>query len=446
MNRKSIVVILLQVFSGFLLAQESNRFSLEEAQKYAEANSPQNQKALLDIQIALKKVAETRAIGLPQVTSETKVQKFIDIPVNLAPARSFNPAAPADALAELQFGLNYNNSIGISASQLIFDGSYIVALQASQTYKSLSETSQVKTLIEIKEAVKQAYYTVLVANENTGVLIESLKSTSDILKETEALYGAGLVEEQSVDQLKLTVNEITTAVGIAQGQIRFAEKLLKLQMGYHVDSSIVLSDELDAFISGISAPDSEREFVPASHVDFKLTAINSELMKLNLRKEKFSFLPSLNLVFNHQQQNMNNKFDFFSGGKFYPSTVIGASLRLPILTSGMRLAKVSQAKIEHEKSLIDLRQAEQNLIYRSQLALSNYDTEYNTYLNNRASMDLAKKIHDKTLKKYKEGIASSLELTQTQNQFLTAEANYIRSVLDVLKSKSELEKSFGTNQ
>lgn len=445
-----IKAFFLIVFAGiiepvtvFSQAQE-NSFTLKQAQEYALENNYKLQNAKKDVLIAKKKVWETTAIGLPQVNVDANLQKFLDIPINLAPARSFNPAAPEGELVELQFGLEYNNSFGISASQLIFDGSYIVGLQASKTYKELSVNNQKKTEIELKEAVAQAYYTVLVAQENTEILKESLKSLRSMLKETEAFYKEGLIDEQSVDQLKLNVNELKTSVGIAEGQIRFAKKLLQLQMGMDVESSINLLEKLDAFIEDITSVNVEaKKFNVENHIDYSLVETNTRLMQLNLRKEKYSFLPSMNLFFNHQQQNFNNEFDVFTGGRFFPSTVIGASLRLPILTSGSRLAKMGQAKIEWQKSQLTQKEVEQGLIYRSELANSNVETASETYSNQKENMDLASKIYDKTLKKYNEGVVSSMELSQAQNQYLTAEGKYIKSLLDLFKAKSELQKSYG---
>ena len=344
---------------------------------------------------------------------------------------------------ELQFGLNYNNSVGITASQLIFDGSYIVGLQAAKTYRDVSINNQIKTEVELKEAITQAYFTVLVAQENTEVLNQSLVSTEKMLVESKALYEVGLIEEQSVDQLMLTTNELKTSVGIAEGQIEFAEKLLKLQMGIDIDSIISLSDNIDVFVNDISLEPLKQEFNIANHIDFQLIEGNVRLMKLNLRKEKYSFLPSLNAFFNHQQQNMSNEFDMFSGGDWYPMTVIGASLKLPILAGGSRLSKMSQAKVEFDKAKIDAKLVAQNLKYQSQLAKSNYETEYETYSNQKSNLELAKKIYGKTVKKYKEGVASSLELSQTQNQYLNTEGKYIKSLFDLLKAKSELQKSYG---
>ena len=441
--KKVIAISSLFFLAGFVFGQDQASFTLEQAKKYALEHNYNNQKSILDVKIAKKKIAETRAIGLPQVNAEAKVQRFLDVPISLAPANAFNPSAPAGELAELQFGLKYNNSVGISASQLLFDGSYIVGLQAARTYRDVSVNNQIKTEVELKESITQAYFTVLVAQENTAVLMESLESTEKMLKETEALYNVGINEEQSVDQLALTTNELRTSVGIAKGQIRFAEKLLKLQMGMNIDSAISLADDIDFFTKEISLEPLQKEFNVEGHIDFQLVQNNLRLTQLSLRKEKYSFLPSLSMFFDHQQQNMNNEFDMLSGGDFYPSTVIGASLKLPILTSGSRLAKMSQAKVEYDKVKIDAEQMEQNLAYQSQLAKSNYETEYETYSNQKKNLELAKKIYDKTIKKYKEGVASSLELSQTQNQYLNTEGKYIQSLLNVLKSKSELQKSFG---
>ena len=160
----------------FLVAQTTeNSFSLKQAQDYALKNNYQIKNAQLDVTIAKKKVWETTAYGLPQVMAEAKFQNFIDLPTNLIPANAFNPLAPEGEFAELQFGTDYNTSATISASQLIFDGSYIVGLQAARTYQELSINNKKKTDEEIKYAVAQAYHTVLVAKENEKVLAQSFQ-------------------------------------------------------------------------------------------------------------------------------------------------------------------------------------------------------------------------------------------------------------------------------
>ena len=425
-------------------AQESKSFSLKEAQDYAIEHNYQNQNAIKDIEIAKKKVWETTAIGLPQVNAEGQIQRFIDIPTQVAPANAFNPMAPEGELATFQFGLNYSNSVGITASQLIFDGSYIVGLQAAKTYKELSINSQLKTEIELRDAVAQAYYTVLATQKNVLVLSQSLETSEKMLEETKAMYKEGLTEEQNVDQLELNVNALKTSYEIAEGQKDFAIKLLNLQLGLEINTQLVLTDEFDSMIATNQNSALDKEFKIENHIDYELIITNMKLSQLNLRKEKYTFLPTVSAFFSHQQQNFGNELDVFSSdARWFPATIVGVNLKLPILTSGARLSKVSQAKIELEKMENSAKEIEQNLKYQSELAESNFDTAKETFDNQKDNLALAQKIYDKTVKKYEAGIASSLELTQAQNQMLNAEGNYVKAVLDLLNARSALEKSYG---
>lgn len=445
MNIKKIILSLfISGTSAVSYAQESFSFSLQEAQDYAIKHNYQNQNAIKDIEIAKKKVWETTAIGLPQVNAEGQIQRFIDIPTQVAPANAFNPLAPEGELATFQFGLNYNNSVGISASQLIFDGSYIVGLQAAKTYKELSINSQAKTEIELKDAVAQAYYTVLAAEKNVVVLKNSLEATQKMLTETQALYREGLTEEQNVDQLELNVNALQTNFEIAEDQRDFAKKLLNIQLGLPIETQVTLTEQLDNLVTTNQNSLADKKFSAENHIDYELTVTNMKLSQLNLRKEKYSFLPTLSAFFSHQQQNFGNELDVFSGdARWFPATIVGLNLKLPILTSGARLSKVSQAKIEFEKMENTAKEVEQNLKYQAELAASNFDTAKETFDNQKDNLALAQKIYDKTVKKYDAGIASSLELTQAQNQLLSAEGNYIKAVLDLLNARSALERSYG---
>lgn len=445
MNIKKIILSLfISGTSAVSYAQESFSFSLQEAQNYAIKHNYQNQNAIKDIEIAKKKVWETTAIGLPQVNAEGQIQRFIDIPTQVAPANAFNPLAPEGQLATFQFGLNYNNSVGISASQLIFDGSYIVGLQAAKTYKELSINSQAKTEIELKDAVAQAYYTVLATEKNVVVLKNSLEATQKMLTETQALYREGLTEEQNVDQLELNVNALQTNFEIAEDQRDFAKKLLNIQLGLPIETQVTLTEQLDNLVTTNQNSLADKKFSAENHIDYELTVTNMKLSQLNLRKEKYSFLPTLSAFFSHQQQNFGNELDVFSGdARWFPATIVGLNLKLPILTSGARLSKVSQAKIEFEKMENTAKEVEQNLKYQAELAASNFDTAKETFDNQKDNLALAQKIYDKTVKKYDAGIASSLELTQAQNQLLSAEGNYIKAVLDLLNARSALEKSYG---
>jgi len=433
------------VLTSNLLAQTEQAFTLKQAQEYALKNNYQRISAEKDVLIAKKKVMETTGIGLPRVEAEAQFQNFLELPVSLIPASAFNPNAPADEFAVLKFGTDYNTTGRITATQLLFDGSYIVGLQASRTYKSFAEKSLEKTEIMVREDVAQAYYLSLVADENLNILKKIAESTAKLLDETTRVYQEGFAEEQSVDQLQLTVNNINNSLSEAERQKAIALNFLKFQMGLELSSTITLSDNIELLLAEVSAEDAfSKEFKVENSIEHQIIKVNEDLMKLSLRKERFAFAPSLAAFFNHQQQNMSNKFEVFSGGTWYPSTLWGLSLKLPIISGGMRLAKMGQAKLDYEKAVNTTKQVEQSIMLQVQQAKSSYTSAYSIYTNQKDGLRIAEKINNNSVKKYTEGLISSMELTQTQTQYLETEAKYIKSLLDLFNSTSQLKKALGT--
>lgn len=444
-NIRTLLISAVIFITSTVFAQE-NSYTLKQAQDYAIKNSYLSINASLDIASAKKKVWETTAIGLPQISAEATFQNFIELPTSLIPANAFDANAPSDQFSELKFGTDYNTTASISASQLIFDGSYIVGLQAAKAFQEISIRTKKKTDLEIKNAVALAYHNVLAAQENQIILDSNYQSTYDLLIETKAIYEAGLTEEQNVDQLQLNLSNIESLAAQAKRQIEVAKMVLKVQMGLDISQPIILSEKLEdmVVIEEVNTFLLE-QFKFESHIDYQLAENNERLMMLSYRNEKYSFAPSIAAFFNHQQQHMNNTFDAFNGGTWYPSTFWGFSLKLPILTSGMRLAKMGQAKIEMEKAMNNSKLVSQNLILQFNAEQSKLDVAYNSYTIQKKNLDLSISIHNKTIKKYAEGIATSLELTQSQTQMLNTEGRYIESILVLLNAKAALKKALGNN-
>ncbi|MCC7331708.1 MAG: TolC family protein [Flavobacteriales bacterium] len=430
---------------GQLFSQNEQTFTLKQAQEYALKNNYNRVNAEKDVLIAKKKVMETTGIGLPHVSAEAQFQNFLELPVSLIPANVFDPRAPKDQYAELKFGTDYNTTARLNASQLLFDGSYIVGLQASRTYKSFAEKNLEKTEVTVREEIAQAYYLCLVAEENKGILQKIATSTEKLLEETKKTFKEGFVEEQHVDQLQLTHKNILNSLAEANRQKEIALNFLKFQMGLELDTKILLSDNIEMLLGEVSAEDVlSKEYKVDNNVDFQLIKVNESLMKLNLRKEKYAFAPSIAAFFTHQQQNMGDKIELTNGDKWYPSTLWGISIKLPIISGGMRLAKMGQARLEYEKAKANSIQVEQGLKLKVQKAKSDYTTSYSVYLNQKEGLGIAEKINNNSTRKYTEGMISSMEMTQSQTQYLETQAKYIKSLLDLFNSSSELKKAIGT--
>jgi outer membrane protein len=448
MTYRKISLMLLGIFAFFQAqSQEKKIFSLLAAQKFALENNTQIKNAKADVEIARKKIIETTAIGLPQLNAEGNFQKFINIPTQVIPARAFNPMADPNMLAPVQFGTNYNASGSLVVSQLIFNGQYIVGLQASKTFSELSKQNLKRTEAEIKSAVSQAYFTALMADENKGVLNQTLENTEKIHNETKELYKNGLVEESAVDQLALLVSNLKNAKSKIEQQTELAYMLLKFQMGINIEDPIELSEKLTSILSQLEAETLIKEhFQPQSHIDFQLMETQKRLMKLNLRKERFSFMPRIATFLSHSENAFKNQFNFGSSTPWYPATIWGLKMSLPIFDGGAQAAKISQAKLEFEKTQNNQNMLEQSLMLQVNSARSNLSNAIEVFKTEKQNLSLAEKIQDKTLKKYKEGIASSFELNQIQNQYLTTQSNYVNAMFELLNANQKLEKALGKQE
>ncbi len=434
-------ILLLIIGFAFFKINAQETFTLKQALAYAIENAYSAKNAKSDIISAKKKVNETTSIGLPQISAEGNFQNFIDIPTQVMPANAFNPFADPSQLIPVQFGTKYNTSASITASQLLFDGSYIVGLQAAKTYKELSEKAAVKNEIEIKELVTQAYFTVLIATENLKVVDSSLVNLKKNYSDVQQFYALGFNEEQDVDQLKLTVNNLQNLKNRSQNQVELSYRMLKFQMGYDIEKPIEIADNLNTILLELNAESTlSRELSVQKNADYTLLETQKKLMELNLRKERFGYLPSLAAFFTHQQSAFRNEFNFFENKPWYPSTIWGLKLKIPIFDSGIKMSKTSQAKIDIEKIENQKKQLESGLKLKAYSAQADFYTALEKYNNEKENILLAEKIYNKTLIKYKEGIASSMELTQAHTQWLSAQGNYISSMYELLNSKNQLDK------
>jgi len=419
-------------------------FTLSEAQEYALQNNMQVLNAKLDILKSKKKIWETTSIGLPQVNGSVSSLYNMDLPVTLMPANMFNPAAPEGEYMEMKFGTDYNTKLDLQATQLIFSGEYIVGLKAAKIYKQLSENQLNKTEQDLKEQIANTYELILIATERKQIIEKNIESTESIFNDTKAMFESGLAQETDASQLKINLTTLQNALNSANRQIDIIKNLLKFQMNISLEKDIQLSDNLEGILSSINTDEIlQTQFNIDNHIDYKIVSTQEHLQKLNLDREKTTFLPTISAFYNHQESMMGNDYEVFSGGKWYPANIVGLSIKVPIFGSGQKIAKVSQQKIELDKvqnSKYLLSESLNMQVIKARLEFENANDSYKLQKDNK---DLSEKIYNDYETKYKAGMASSLELTQAQLQYLNTEQAYFQAIFNLLDAKNKLDKALG---
>jgi outer membrane protein TolC len=430
-------------FTGGAYAQ-SLSFNLKEAQEYAVKNSYAVRNAQFDLDMARKKVKENLSYGFPQVDASIDYSYYIALPTSLIPAE-FIPGGVPGEFIELQFGLKNNLTGGITLNQLIFDGRYFIGLQYAKIFEQLSVESLEKSEEDVKENITQTYYNILVGEEALRILDSTLVVLEKTRFETGEMYQEGFVEKTDYDQLTLTVTDIQNSINSVRRQNEVGYKLFNYQMGIDLDQQVILTETLDELILQASAGAlADQQFNLEQHIDYRLVASQEKMKVLNLKNEKAAYYPSLKGYIFLQENAQRNEFNFLDPDEpWFLTSSTGISMQVPIFSSGYRKSRVSQATLELEKMQNIKKQVAEGLKLSITQSRSEYRTALENYLREQQNVDLSLEIYKKTLIKYGEGVATSVELTQQHNQFFDAERKYFQTVFSLLDAKNRLDKALG---
>jgi len=458
-------ILLLTFLISFRLlpAQE---FDLSKCLDYAMANSVSVQNAKLDERIAESKVRETAGLGLPQINGSVglnhniKLQRFFTV----YSTNSFffgGQAIPGlqegDVVsAQNFFQLKSSGNAGISVSQLLFNGSYIVGLQASNAYKELSVLNTERQQAELVDQVTRSYYLVIINRERMKLFDRNLERLDTLLRNTTALNEKGFVEAIDVDRLRVAKNNLITEREKFSNLVRLSVELLKFQINYPMDQELkVIGDllgmdvsvNLDSYASGFSYQD---------RPDVRVLEGNRRLQQLSLRNSYAASLPSLVAVGSTgrstQSPNIGGLFrtntQVADNGRFgpdawYPYTFVGVTMNVPIFSGLQRTYRIQQDKITLNKVENALRQVKSGVDLEVRQSILTYQNTSRSLEAQRMNVSLAENISRVARVKYEQGVGSSLEVMDAETALREAQVNYQSSLYEVLLAKLSLDKAYG---
>jgi len=424
-----------------LHAQESISFTLDEAVDYALENNYTVRNAALDIEAAEKRKWEATAYGLPQIDGTIDYQNWLKQAVTFIPAEIVG-GTPGE-FEEVVFGAKQNMNATVSMNQVLFDGSYIVGLQSANTYLKISNLAKEKTDQSIREAVINAYGTVLVARETILILEKNKAVLEKNLNETRALLDNGFAEEQDFEQQQITLSNINNELNKSTRLEYISNQMFNITLGIPINQTVILTDNLENLaLRSTDLNIISSQFDLENHIDFKIADNKVEFDELLVKLEKTKGMPTLNAFVNYSQFANNNNFVFFeNNGDWFDSSLFGVSLKIPIFSSLQRSAKTQQAKINLKQSEIDRNETSEQLKLQVSSAKNRYQFALDQFQISSDNLVLAERIADKEQIKFFEGLSSSINLTNVQNQLYSSQQVYIQSILEIIQSKVELENA-----
>ena len=424
--KRGILITFMAILVPWLIqaqttTNEPQKLSLEEAVKFAIDHNKQLKSSRLDIDMRNKKVTEAISQGLPQINGS------LGYNTNFGKKLNFGPTE-----IKMKDQLNLNANV----SQLLFDGQWILGVQTSKIAKRVAAQQVDITELDIKETVYNSYYTILASERLMDIIKQNLDNMSEIQKHTENMYQAGVAEVTDVDQIKITVGQLKNTYLSMQRNVDINYNLLRLQLGLEAGTPITLTEPLDNFMElGNFLSLVAQQFDINKNSQFKLAQTQEELQKKMVGLKKWAYAPSISAKYSYQHQ-------IKSGGFMNMPHTASVTMSIPVFSGLKRKAQLDQEKINLEKTQLGKSLLEDQLNLQEEqykFALKNALENYKLQKENVA---VAEKVLTNYKNKYNVGAISSLDLTQANNNYLSAENNFTNACLSLLQAQTQLEKLY----
>jgi outer membrane protein TolC len=451
---KKLFFIFFLLANPALYAQDDASFSLQQAIDYALANQTSVQNAQLDEQKAKATVGELRSIGLPQINGSASL---IDNPelrrMFFDPANPFfgggaggGPPFPRVEqsgnvmVAPNIFQVRSSGDASITISQLLFDGSYFVGLQAASTYRELAKKTTLQSKIETAEKVTKAYYLVLINQERAKLFDINIQRLDSLLRDLKIMRQNGLIENIDVSRVEVQYNNLVTEKEKFDNLHKLSMMLLKFQMGIPIEKNITLTENIQSI--QFEPTLGETSFDVSQRIEFSLLKTGERLQMLDLKNIRAKRLPSIAAFASGGLIRQDIRFWDLFGNKWYSYSMIGVNATIPIFGLQSQY-RARQSRLELQKIRNQLNNLENGLKLEASNAEITYRNAVKSMETQKRNMELAQEVARVSKIKYKEGVGSNLEVTNAEAELKTAQINYYEAMYAAFVAKTDYQKSIG---
>jgi outer membrane protein len=447
---KQLLVLASICFASQFIAQQQNSaYSLQQAIEYALKNSPGHLNTGLDEQNSEYKKGEIRASGLPQINGSVDFKDYLEIPTSLIPASAFNPFAPAGTYAAVKFGVKYNATAGLSASQLLFSADYLYGMKAASQYINLSRINTQRSKADVVAGVSKAYYSVLISKERLKQLDANIAKIEKSLSDLRATNKQGFVEMIDVERLEVAYNNLVIEKEKVTQLIGVGENLLKFQMGYKITDPILLGDSL-SINQDLKEEISLAAIDVTKRPDYQILKTQQSLYTMDVQRQQWGYLPTLAAYGSYQFNSQRPTTNFFETDKsnaakqWYPIALVGITMNVNIFDGLLRHNKIQQAKVTRGKNENTIKTLELAAQMESSTAAITFNNALKSMGTSKRNIELAQHVLDVSQKKYDQGVGSNLEVITAQASLRESEVNYFSSLYDAIIAKIDFQKATGT--
>jgi outer membrane protein TolC len=447
----------LLAFGLMAAAQEQPvlRLSLAEAQQYAVEHNAAMQNADLDVKKAELSRWKTLSTMLPQVKAGFDYQNMCGYKMHFGGGGSmmsmmpdsitiggmtmpisFPSSGSETSTSDDGIAMNPSGTFSITAS-IALTGAQIVGTMLQNIAMEMTDISRQQTEQTTRANVKNIYVSILAMEQTVGLLDSSLANLESLAATSQAAVDVGAAEQVDADKLQVQVAQLKSSINSTKRSLQMLRNSMLLQLGADVNAQLVLTSNIDELLSVDNATALlGRGFDITKNYNYKLLEQNEKLAEKNVTMAWMDFAPTISAYYQYSNKTYFGRDEGFN---MTPPNMIGASLSLPIFSSGTRTASLKSAKIDYQEALNSRRQAEDGLRVQYNQLCYDLASALETYDIQRRNIDVTQRVFNNITEKYNYGRASSLEVTNASTDIISAQSNYIQAVMNVISAQIALE-------
>ncbi|HEX5870770.1 MAG TPA: TolC family protein, partial [Longimicrobium sp.] len=262
------------------------------------------------------------------------------------------------------------------------------------------------------------------------------------LQQERLRLGAGRASELEVLRAEVSRDNLRPQLVQAQNAAELSLLNLKRLVDIPLDAPVALTTPLDV----PSAEALARPVVAAEALAQRASIAQAErqvtIAEQNIRIRRGAFLPNVSLSMNY-------------GRLLYPSSPVdltgdwrtdwtaGLSVQVPLFDGGQRAAQLAQARIQTEQARIQLAQLREGVQLEYAQATAERERARTAIAARQTTVQAAQRVHDLTVLRYQQGLATQLEVSQARLELLQARTNLAQAVADFLNADASVVRATG---
>jgi outer membrane protein TolC len=439
-----------------------HEFTVQQAIDYAEKNNVNVKNTLLGIRLQEETNQQITASAFPHLNASLSTTMNPNVATQVIP-NFISPATyqvlidqgvkdgngnpirmPSDfGYIMAQFGTRYTASAGLSLSQLLFDGQVFVGLQARNTSMQFARKNAEVTQEFIKVNIYKIYYQLVVSKTQLELLNTNVKFLEKNLSDTRALYENGFREKLDIDKVSVQLANLETERTKLVNMISNGYYGLKVLMGMPIADELILTDTLSPeMIKSDMLTASSYEY--KDRKEYQFAQLGKKMGEYNIRRYRLSQIPTLALNATYAKNAQRNTWNFLNGDqKWFTISNVNLGMTIPLFNGLVLRSKITQSKIELQKTLNDIAALERSIDNEVAVAKNNFSSAVTRMDFQQKNMDLAEKVYAQTKKKYELGTGSQLDINIAQNDLKAAQTNYVSALYDAVVARVDYLKAIG---